>query len=271
MFYHNINPVLLSIGPFEIRYYGLFFVLGFVIAYFMLNYLAKQRDLGLSKEDISDFLLYLIVGVVVGARIFYIFIYNIQFYFANPLQIIAVWNGGLSFHGGLIGAAIAAIIFTRRKNIDFYDMADITVLPLALGLALGRIGNFTNGELIGRITNVPWSFKFQDVEGFRHPSQIYASLKNLFNFVVLWNLKNLKLPKGFLFWFFVTMYSFLRFVVGFYREPDPQLGFILGWLTMGQILSIIMFIVGLYFLYKVYKSPINNDKPEEALKESIKP
>jgi phosphatidylglycerol---prolipoprotein diacylglyceryl transferase len=257
MFVHNIDPVILRLGPLEVRYYGLFFVLGFVIAYFMLNYLAKKRHLELTKDDVSDFLLYLIVGVVLGARIFYVMAYNLGFYAANPLQTFAVWNGGLSFHGGLIGAVIAAIIFSRRKKIDFYDLADITVIPLALALALGRIGNFTNGELFGRVTNVPWAFKFPDAEGFRHPSQIYASIKNLINFAVLWNLKNYKLPKGFLFWSFVTMYSFLRFVVEFFREPDPQLGFFFGFLSMGQILSIIMFPIGLYFLFKIYKTSQN--------------
>ena len=252
MFIHNIDPILLSIGPFEIRYYGLFFVIGFVVAYFLLNYLAKRKEIDLTKDDIADFLLYIIVGVVLGARIFYVFVYNSSFYLSNPLQIIAVWNGGLSFHGGLIGAAIAAFYFTKKKKIDFYTIADIVVIPLALGLALGRLGNFTNGELYGRITNVPWSFKFKDAEGFRHPSQIYASFKNLLIFFTLWVIKDKKLLKGFMFWLFVIMYSILRFTVEFFRQPDPQLGFIIGFLTMGQILSIIMFLVGMFFIYRVY-------------------
>ncbi len=253
MFYHNINPVLLKLGPFEIHYYGLFFVLGFIIAYFMLIYLAKKRQLTLTKEDISDFLLYGILGTIIGARIFYVLFYNLNFYFTNPLHIFAIWQGGLSFHGGLIGVIIAGFIFCRKKKIDFYELADITVIPLALGLALGRMGNFINGELYGRITNMPWAFKFPHVEGFRHPSQIYESLKNFFIFIVLWNAKNMKLPRGFLFWLFVTLYSFLRFVVEFFREPDTQLGFFFGWLTMGQLLSIIMFSIGFYFLHKIYK------------------
>jgi len=159
----------------------------------------------------------------------------------------------LSFHGGLLGAVAAGIIFAKKRKIDFYELADIFVIPLALGLALGRLGNFINGELYGRITNVPWAVQFQDAEGFRHPSQIYESLKNLFIFAVLWNVKDKKLPKGFLFWLFVTMYSFLRFVVEFFRQPDEQLGFFFGWLSMGQILSIIMFGIGFYFLHKRYK------------------
>lgn len=253
MFYNNINPVLLSIGPFEIRYYGLFFVIGFVIAYFMLIYLSKRKELKLTKEDISDYVLYVIIGTILGARFFYVIFYNLPVYLSNPLQIFAIWQGGLSFHGGFIGAILAGILFARKKKIDFYDIADLTVIPLALGLALGRIGNFTNQELVGRITNVPWAFKFQNIEGFRHPSQLYESLKNLVIFFTLWNLKDKKLPKGFLFWSFATMYSFLRFIIEFFREPDPQLGFFFNFLTMGQLLSIVMFFIGLFFLYKIHK------------------
>ncbi|MBL7056379.1 prolipoprotein diacylglyceryl transferase [Candidatus Woesearchaeota archaeon] len=256
MFIHNIDPVLIRLGPLEIRYYGLFFVLGFVIAYFMLNYLVSKRHIKLTKDDIADFLLYLIVGTIAGSRIFYVFIYNWSFYSINPSQIIAVWNGGLSFHGGLVGASIAAYLFCKKKNISFYTLADLTVMPLALGLALGRIGNFTNGELFGRITEVPWAMKFQDAEGFRHPSQLYESAKNLIIFFTLWSIKDKKLPAGFLFWTFVTMYSALRFFVEFFREPDAQLGFVLGALSMGQVLSVITFIIGLIFIYQVNKGAL---------------
>jgi len=254
MFIHNIDPILLSIGPFQIRYYGLFFVLAILVGYFLLVYLAKRKELEITSDDIADLLLYIIVGTILGARIFYVFVYNLPFYLGNPFEIIAVWNGGLSFHGGIIGAAIGGFYYAKRKKIDFYEIADIAVIPVALGLAIGRLGNFTNGELYGRITNVPWSFKFPDAEGFRHPSQIYASFKNLLIFFTLWMIKDKKLPKGFMFWLFVVMYSVLRFTVEFFRQPDPQLGFIIGFLTMGQILSIIMFFVGIYFLKRIYKN-----------------
>src|SRR3989338_4508770 len=260
MFMHNINPVLLRLGPFEIRYYGLFYVLGFVMAYFIIDYLAKKKKISLSKDDIADFLLYIIVGTVLGARIFYIIFYNLPFYLSNPFEMLAVWHGGLSFHGGLIGAVIAGFYFCKRKKIDFYEIADISVIPLALGLALCRLGNFINGELYGRITNVPWAVKFPDAEGFMHPSQIYASFKNLIIFFALWSIKDKKLPKGFMFWMFVVMYSLSRFTVEFFRQPDEQLGFIIGFLSMGQILSIIMFSVGAFFLYGLYKKSSNNKK-----------
>jgi len=251
MFIHNINPVLFSMGPFQIRYYGLFYALGFIIAYFLISYLAKRKSLPLTKEDVADYILYLLLGTVLGARIFYVLFYNFPFYLSNPAEIIAVWRGGLSFHGGFIGAVIAGFYFCRKKKIHFYDLADITVMPLALGLALGRIANFINGELYGRITDLPWAVKFPDAEGFRHPSQIYESFKNLIIFLALWAVKDKKLPKGLIFWLFVAMYSALRFIVEFTREPDEQLGFIISFLTMGQILSIIMFAIGLFFIYKV--------------------
>ena len=253
MFTHNINPVLASLGPFEIRYYGIFFVLSFIIAYFLLNYLAKRKKINLTKDDVSDLLVRTIIGIILGARLAYVFVYNPTFYLQNPYEIIAIWHGGLSFHGGLIGAAIAGYYFCKKKKINFYTLADIAVIPLALGLALGRLGNFTNGELYGRVTNLPWAVKFQDAEGFRHPSQLYESLKNLMIFSVLWLIKDKSLPKGFMFWLFVSMYSALRFTVEFFREPDAQLGFVLGFLSMGQLLSIIMFAVGIFFLYKVSK------------------
>jgi len=250
MFYNNIDPVLFNIGPFQIRYYGIIFLIGFIIAYFLIVYLAKERKIKLKKGDVVDFLFYVLIGLIVGSRIFYVIFYNLNFYLTNPLYIFALWHGGLSFHGGLIGAVIVAFIFCKKKKIGFYEIADIVVIPLALGLALGRIGNFLNSELVGRVTNVPWAVKFKEYEGFRHPSQLYESLKNFFIFFVLWFIRNKKLKKGFLFWLFVIMYSLLRFFIEFFRAPDLQLGFIFG-ITMGQLLSIIMFFVGIYFIAKL--------------------
>ena len=254
MFIHNIDPVIFNIGSFQVRYYGLFYAIGFVMAYFIISYLAKRKELPLTKEDVADFLMYSILGTVLGARIFYIIFYNFPYYLSKPFEIIAVWHGGLSFHGGFIGGILAGFYFCKKKKIHFYELADIVVIPLALGLALGRIGNFMNGELYGRITNVPWAVKFPGADGFRHPSQIYESFKNLIIFFTLWAIKYKKLPRGFMFWLFVAMYSALRFIVEFFREPDEQLGFIIGFLTMGQILSIVMFSVGMFFIYKVSKA-----------------
>ena len=251
MFYHNINPILLSLGPFQIRYYGIIYVLGFVIAYYLIDYIAKKKDIDI---DTADLLFYLLLGTIIGSRIFYVLVYNPKYFLTNPLDIFAIWHGGLSFHGGFIGVVIAVLIFCKKKKISFLRLADIIVIPLSIALALGRIGNFLNGELYGRITNVPWAVKFKDAEGFRHPSQIYESLKNLFIFSVLWTLNKKNLPKGYLFSIFILMYSTLRFFVEFVRVPDSQLGFIIFSLSMGQVLSVVMFVSGLVLL-KVITHP----------------
>ncbi|MDP3766335.1 MAG: prolipoprotein diacylglyceryl transferase [Nanoarchaeota archaeon] len=260
MFFHNINPVLLEAGPFQIRYYGLLYALGFVIAYFIISYLAKRKELKITKDDVADFLVYAIVGVVLGARLIYVIFYNPIFYLQNPLEIIAIWHGGLSFHGGLLGAIVASYLFCKRKKIEFYDLADIVVVPVALALAFGRVGNFMNAELYGRITNVSWCIDYsknQFVQNLpndcRHPSQIYSSIKNLVIFGILWFLKEKKLPKGFMFWSFVGLYGLFRTIVEFFRQPDEQIGFIFNYFTMGQLLSFPLFILGLVMLFRLNK------------------
>ena len=261
MFFHNLNPALFELGPFEIRYYGLFYALGFVIAYLMLPHLAKIRNISLSKDDASDFILYLIVGVVLGARLAYVIFYNPFFYLNDPAEIIMLWHGGLSFHGGFLGAIFAAYLFCRKKKLEFYDIADITTVPVALALAIGRIGNFINGELYGRITDVSWctdysknKFMLEIPEGCRHPSQIYESMKNLVIFAALWFIKDKKLPKGFMFWSFVALYGLLRTIIEFFRQPDEQIGFILNYFTMGQLLSLPLFLVGAYMMFRLNKN-----------------
>lgn len=260
MFFHNINTVLLKLGPFEIRYYGLFYALGFIIAYFLISYLAKRKKLPMAKDDVADFIIYQIIGVVLGARIIYVIFYNPIFYLQNPLEIFALWHGGLSFHGGLIGAIAACYLFCRKKKIEFYDLADIVVIPVALALALGRIGNFMNGELYGRITNLKLCIDYSKnkfieniPEGCRHPSQLYESFKNLLIFVILWSIKDKKLPKGFMFWSFVALYGLFRTIIEFFRQPDEQIGLIFNYFTIGQLLSFPLFLLGLFMLYKIKK------------------
>ena len=264
MFFHNINPVLLELGPFQIRYYGLFYALGFVIAYFLIYHLAKRKELSITKDDVADLLLYEVIGIVLSARLIYVFVYNPLFYLQNPFEIIAIWRGGLSFHGGLLGAIVAGYLFCKKKKIEFYDLADIAVIPVALALTLGRLGNFMNAELYGRITNIQWCIDYsknQFIEnlpsGCRHPSQIYASIKNLTIFAILWFIKDKKLPKGFMFWSFVTLYGLFRTIVEFFRAPDEQIGFIFNYFTMGQLLSFPLFLIGLYMLFRLKRSKSN--------------
>ncbi len=263
MFLHNIDPVIFSLGPLSVRYYGLFYALGFVIAYFLIYALARRKGLGLSRDDVGDCIFSLVIGVVIGARLFYVLSYNLPFYLSNPLEIFALWRGGLSFHGGLIGGIAATFYFCRNKKLRFYDIADIAAIPLALGLALGRIGNFINGELYGRMTTLPLCIDYsknqyigQVVEGCRHASQLYESFYSLVIFTILLSLflSKKELPKGMLTWLFVAMYGFFRTATEFFRQPDAQLGFLFGGLTMGQLLSIPMFVIGSYIVWRIVKT-----------------
>jgi phosphatidylglycerol---prolipoprotein diacylglyceryl transferase len=246
MFYNNINPVLLDIGPFSIRWYGLIFAFGIVLAYFFIRRLARKRALNFSEKDFDLLITLAIIGIVVGARLGSV-VSQFSYYASNPSEIIAIWNGGMAFHGGLAGLVIAGIIFSRQKKISFFEVADLVVIPVALALALGRIANFINGEFYGTLTSLPWGVKFQNVDGFRHPVQLYESAKNFFIFSLLWVLKDRKLPKGALFWLFITLYGTLRFILEFYKDL-PSLIFGMTW---GQVWSIPMVLTGAFFLYKL--------------------
>jgi phosphatidylglycerol:prolipoprotein diacylglycerol transferase len=255
MFIHNIDPVLFSIGPLEIRYYGIIYLLGFFLAYIILRWLAPKK-LGISKEKVLDYIFWIAIGIIVGARLFYVFIYNPSYYLLRLWEALYIWQGGLSFHGGLIGGIIAAVIFCKKNKISLFRMADLTALPLAFALSLGRIANFLNAELVGRPSSLPWCVKFPTAEGCRHPSQIYASLKDLFIFSLLFFLRDKKMKDGTLFSIFLLLYGSLRFIVGFFRAPDPQISYIFN-LTMGQWLSILTFIAGAALYISINKTKLD--------------
>ncbi len=250
MYIHNLNPVFLSLGPLEIRYYGLVYFFGFLLAwmYFKKSNLGKKL---FKKEQADDFILYVLISSIVSARIFYILFYNLNLYIANPIEILKFWHGGMSIHGGIVGGLLGIYLFAKKYNYNFLKLTDIVTLPLTLFLALGRIANFINGELYGRITSVKWAVKFPKVEGYRHPSQIYEALKNFFiSFVLIYKSKK-PFKTGELTAIFLILYSMLRFFVEYVREPEH---YILG-LTMGQFLSIPTFIIGIW-LYKRVKQTI---------------
>ena len=246
MFYNNIDPVLLHIGPLYIRYYGLIFALGLFFSFIIMRSLARKRQLPLTSKDFDELLLLISLGVIVGARLGAV-LSNFSNYVGSPAQIFAVWNGGMAFHGGFAGLVLVGYFFARKKNISFYYLADIAVIPAALALALGRIANFINGEFYGTITSLPWGVKFQGVDGFRHPVQIYESIKNLFIFAVLWQLRNKPLPKGFLFWLFVFLYGAIRFPLE-YLKVVPKFAFGLTW---GQVWCIPMIVIGAFMLWRL--------------------
>ncbi|WP_456430893.1 prolipoprotein diacylglyceryl transferase [Thermosulfuriphilus sp.] len=248
--YPKIDPEILRIGPLSIRWYGLMYVVGFSVAYLMV----KRELLRLGRSGLiprlDSLLFYLVLGLIAGARLGYVLFYNLDYYLKHPLEIPATWHGGMSFHGGLLGAVLAGVIWCRRHREDFFFWADRFVLPAPIGLGLGRIANFINGELYGRVTQVPWAMVFPQGGPLpRHPSQLYeAFLEGPVLLSIMWVLRKKDWPSGVRLGVFLISYAGLRFFVEFFREPDPQLGFVLGPLTMGQILSLIMFFAGVFLL-----------------------
>ena len=258
MILHTIDPVLFSLGPFSVRYYGIIYALGFVFGYLFFNHLARKRHIILNEDDVNELALYIILGTVIGARLFYVVFYNAPYYLSHPFDVLAVWHGGLSFHGGLLGGVLGIAYFSRKKKVHFYDLTDIISIPTVFGLALGRIGNYLNGELYGRATSVPWCIDYSQNAhladkpvGCRHPSQLYESLYSFVIFAVLWLLERKNLPRGAMTWLAVAMYGLFRTLAELFRQPDAQLGFLWGGLTMGQLLSIPMFLVGAYMVWRI--------------------
>lgn len=258
----DLNPVIFSLGPFALRWYSLVYVVGFLIAYWLLRQAVRRGEIkGMDEKGVDDFMTLFIVLSIVGARLFYVLFYNPTYFFLEGhwLETFAVWHGGLSFHGGFVGAVLAGILFTRKRKVRFFQLADILVVPLALLLVFGRIANFINGELPGRITSpeaTPWCVVFPRYgPACRHPSQLYAALKNLVVFgVLLWLLLRKKLREGTLFWLFIVLYAAGRFVVDLWRAPDltsaAQWVVTMTGLQIGQWLNILMIAVGAYFLWR---------------------
>lgn len=254
--YPNIDPVIFKIGPLALRWYGLMYLLGFVASYLLVRF-QLQKKKKFQNLDIDGLYLYLIIGLILGARLGYILFYNLGYYLQNPSQIISLWEGGMSFHGGLIGTITAGWIFTRVHKIKFFELADIVIITAPIGLGLGRLGNFINGELYGRVTTVPWGMVFPSGGPLpRHPSQLYEFfLEGVVLFSILWFLKNKNFKPGTLTGLFLIFYGIFRIFLEFFREPDVQLGFVLGPFTMGQILSTLTILAGAAIIYFTSANP----------------
>lgn len=244
MFVQNISPVLFKAFGFEIRVYGLVYALGFLTTYYYLKKESKNLNI---ESRVELFVIYLFVGLILGARIGHI-LYNPMYYLHNPLLIPALWHGGMSFYGGLIGVVIVGILFCKRYNIDFWLLADKLSPIAALFLAFGRVANFLNSELVGVPTNKPWCVVFPKVDNIcRHPVQLYESMKNLFIFMVLVltpRIRKHRDIKGDIFALFLTLYGFLRFLTNFYRDEPLHYG-----LNTGQWLGIVLFVIGIFLLW----------------------
>ncbi len=254
----SIDPVLISIGPFAIRWYALAYIVGLLLGWRYCLYLTGRPPRLVSRLQLDDFLLWATLGVILGGRIGYVLFYQPTHFLDHPLDIFYVWQGGMSFHGGLIGVILAMILFGRQRGIPFFALADIVACATPIGLLLGRVANFINGELYGRASNVPWAMVFPDPNSGgvpRHPSQLYeAGLEGLLLFVVMFLLARFTRSLehvGRLSGVFLIGYGLSRIVVELFREPDAQLGFFFGGTTtMGQILSLPMTAYGLFLVLR---------------------
>jgi phosphatidylglycerol:prolipoprotein diacylglycerol transferase len=242
----DINPVIVKIGPLSVRWYGVMYLIGFAASYFLVKYQVKKKEMAAAAKEVDALYSFLILGLVIGARLGYVVFYDPGDYLRNPLEIFAVWHGGMSFHGGLIGCIVAGILFCKRSGLDFRQISDLVIVTAPVGLGLGRLGNFINGELYGRVTDMPWGMIFPSGGPYpRHPSQLYEFiLEGVMLFLILWKLKDKGFRSGVLSSTFLILYGLFRFSVEFFREPDSQLGFIFGPFTMGQALSAVMALAG---------------------------
>jgi phosphatidylglycerol:prolipoprotein diacylglycerol transferase len=244
MFIHNINPTIFTLGPFEIRYYGVVYVFGFLVLYYLLR--KNKEKLKLTEDAVDNLLMYVFLGGIVGARLFHFLVSEPKMFFQNPLEFFMLWHGGMSFFGGLIGGSLGIYLFSRKNKFDFYTLADFIVPIFAVFMALGRIANFVNAELVGTVTNVPWCVVFPGYAGCRHPYQLYAALSHLLLLGILLLTRKLTSMKGWIFWVFTTGYCGMRFLTDFFRDDIRYFG-----LSVWQYVCIVGFIAGIIMINKI--------------------
>lgn len=259
MFINNFDPVAIEILSLEIRWYSLAYITGILLGWYLAKKIFLNNNI---KNKFDDYITYLIIGLILGGRLGYVLLYNFDYYLNNFLDIFKVWQGGMSFHGGVIGIIIASFIFSKKNNDNIFEYLDIIALVAPIGIFFGRVANFINSELYGHETTVPWAVKFTQIDNFyRHPSQLYeAILEGIFLFLILiffWNKNKSKKP-GKLSALFLIFYSLFRYFIEYFRVPDDQLGYLILNLTMGQLISFIFFITGLSLYY------LKNDTKKES-------
>lgn len=260
----NISPEIASFSllglQFHIRWYGLFYVLSFVLAYFLYRHMLKLKGITMPRDHYESAIFYVMVGVILGGRFGYVLFYNFLYYLSHPLEVFAVWEGGMSFHGGALGVIIAGLIFSKRYKYSFMELADAAIPLVAAGLALGRLGNFINAELWGKVSTLPWAMVFPGAGDLpRHPTQLYEMLSEgvLLGLVSYFMLRKAA-RKGMVFWTFIGGYGITRFLIEFVRVPDDisfyqDFGFIFGFMSIGQFLSLVMIIAAGLGIAKIYR------------------
>lgn len=253
--YPAINPIIFQLGPLQVHWYGLMYLFGFASAWALALLRAPKQRPPWNSTQISDLIFYSAIGVLVGGRVGYMFFYNFSSLMANPFSLFKVWEGGMSFHGGLIGVVLSMFYFAYKKHKTFFEVSDFVSPLVPLGIAAGRLGNFINGELWGRVTSVSWAMVFPEAGSLpRHPSQLYEFLlEGILLFIIVWVYSAKPRPRMAVSGLFALGYGLMRFVVEFFREPDLQLGFVgWGYFTMGQLLSFPLIMVGLVLLGLAY-------------------
>ena len=263
MYTHNLEPVLLDFGIIVIRWYSLAYIFGIIFGWWfgkkIISHILKNTNLNFKLNDFDDLISYLIISIIAGGRIGYVIFYNFEYYISNPLEIIKVWEGGMSFHGALIGIIIGTYLFSKKKEVPIFFMLDIIACVAPIGIFLGRIANFINSELIGKVTNVSWSVIFPLVDTLsRHPSQLYeALLEGIILFLILNILIFKKKYKiGSSSCLFLIFYGIFRVISEIFREPDAQVGYLFNLFSMGTILSFFMIISGFVILRILKKNEI---------------
>ncbi|HEH9439463.1 prolipoprotein diacylglyceryl transferase [Aeromonas sobria] len=265
--FSQIDPVAFSLGPLSVRWYGLMYLFGFAFAMWLAGRRADAPNSGWTRNEVSDLLFYGFLGVILGGRVGYVLFYNFDLFLADPTYLFKIWTGGMSFHGGLIGVITAMIWFAHKTKRHFFTVADFVAPLIPFGLGVGRIGNFLNGELWGRITDVPWAIIFPEAGSEpRHPSQLYQfALEGVVLFIILNLFWRKNPPRGAISGMFLLFYGLFRFLVEFVRQPDSQLGLYFQEISMGQILSTPMIVVGALMIWVAYQRPqLFGNKVKEA-------
>ena len=262
----NIDPVALSLGPLKIHWYGLMYLVGFVGGYWLGLRRAGRPGSGWRRDEVSDLLFYIALGVILGGRLGYVLFYNFAHYLERPQELLYIWSGGMSFHGGLLGVIVAMLLYARKTGRGFFRVSDFIAPLVPLGLGAGRIGNFINQELWGRATELPWAMVFPRTDPTltpRHPSMLYeALLEGLVLFVVLWWFSSKTRPRGAVSGLFLVCYGLFRIVVEFVRLPDAHIGYLYGdWLTVGQLLSVPMVLFGLWLMLRASREDPGSAAP----------
>ena len=258
MYIHNLNPIIFDFGILSLRWYSLAYILGIVFGWWygkkIIFFINNKNKKNYNLDLFDDYITYIIISVIIGGRLGYVLFYNIEYFFSNPVEIFFIWNGGMSFHGGLLGIIIGTIIFSKKNNFDKLVLLDVVSCVAPLGIFFGRLANFINSELYGKPTDVPWAviFPLVDNQG-RHPSQIYEALLEgaLLFFILNLIIKKTSYKKGICAAIFLIFYSISRIISEFFREPDIQVGYIFNYISMGSLLSFFMFGLGILMYFKI--------------------